>query len=258
MGTLRLFKHYLRVPFLVLALIEFLACMLAVFIAVYVRFDGLVMVSREGMDNPLISAMMFAFVMTGSLMAMGLYQSSFRGGSLGVLLRTLIGFIVGTVALALVYYFFPSLYLGRGLLAISSVLAFFIVGTVRPLFVYYVDKEFIKVRIAIIGAGQRAASIEKRLRRKSDRRGFKIIDYILIDNEEAIEITSHQPKHLQDQTLLQYCEKNNIDELVIALDERRDRLPIEQLLECKLSGVDIIDILTFFEREQGKLPPRYP
>ncbi len=254
MGTLRLFKHYLRVPFLVLAFIEFLACMLAVFIAVYVRFDGLKMVSQEGIDNPLVSAIMFGVVMTASMMAMGLYQSSFRGGSLGILLRTLIGFLVGTVVLALVYYFLPSLYLGRGVLAISSVLAFFIVGTVRPLFVYYVDKEFIKVRVAVIGAGVRAASIENRLRRKSDRRGFRIIDYIQIDDKETIEITSHQPICLNDESLLQYCEQNNIDELVIALDERRSRLPIEQLLECKLSGVDIIDILTFFEREQGKLP----
>ena len=254
MGTLRLFKHYLRVPFLVLALIEFLACMLAVLVAVYVRFDGLAMVSREGMDNPMISATMFASVMTASLMAMGLYQSNFRGGSLGVLLRTLIGFLTGTVVLALVYYFLPSLYLGRGVLAISSVLAFFTVGTVRPLFVYYVDKEFIKVRVAILGAGKRAASIERRLRRKSDRRGFRILNYIRIDESEPVEILSHTPITLGNRSLLQYCEENNIDELVIAMDDRRDKLPIEELLECKLSGVDIIDILTFFEREQGKLP----
>ena len=29
---------------------------------------------------------------------------------------------------------------------------------------------------------------------------------------------------------------------------------MEELLECKLHGLDVIDLLSFFEREQGKLP----
>jgi len=254
-GTFRVFRHYLRVPFLALALIEFLVCALAVFVAVYVRFDGLELVSLEGSDDPLVSALMFGVVMTASMTAMGLYQSSFRGGSLGVLLRILIGFLVGIFVLALVYYFFPSLYLGRGVLMIAMVLAFFILGTVRPLFVYYVDKEFIKVRVAVLGTGKRAASIGARLRRKSDRRGFTVVNYIdigLHSDEEAV--VDQGVISLPNKSLLQYCEENNVEELIVALDERRNRLPIDELLECKLSGIDIIDVLTFFEREQGKLP----
>ncbi len=254
MGTFRLFKLYLRVPFLVLALIEFAICIIAVFIAVYARFDGLVLESIGGTDSPIVSSITFGLVMTMSMMAMGLYQSSFRGGSLGIFLRTLIGFFVGAVALALIYYVMPSLYLGRGVLAIATVLAFFMVGTVRPIFFYYVDQDVIKVRVGVIGAGKRAASIENRLRRKSDRRGFKVVNYIIINEEEDNEISSSSAITLGEQTLLQYCDEFKVDELVVALDERRERLPIDELLECKLSGVDVIDVLTFFEREQGKLP----
>ncbi len=254
MGTFRLFKLYFRVPFLILALIEFVICVLAVFIAVYARFDGLQLESEGGIDSPVISSAMFGLVMTSSMMAMGLYQSSFRGGSQGVFLRTLIGFLVGAVILALIFYIVPSLYLGRGVLAISTVLAFFMVGTVRPVFFYYVDKDTIKVRIGVIGGGKRATSIENRLRRRSDRRGFKIINYLIIDDVEEIEVDPQKAVRLYDKTLLQFCDENNIDELVIALDERRKRLPIDELLECKLSGIDVIDVLGFFEREQGKLP----
>ena len=130
MGTFRLFKLYLRVPFLILALIEFGICVSAVFVAVYARFNGMVMESDGGIDSPLISSILFGLVMTLSMMAMGLYQSSFRGGSLGVFLRTLIGFLAGAGLLALIFYIIPSLYLGRGVLAIATVLAFFMVGTV--------------------------------------------------------------------------------------------------------------------------------
>ena len=254
MGTFRLFKLYLRVPFLILALIEFGICVGAVFVAVYARFNGMTMESDGGIDSPIISSVLFGLVMTLSMMAMGLYQSSFRGGSLGVFLRTLIGFLAGAGVLALIFYIIPSLYLGRGVLAIATVLAFFMVGTIRPLFLYYVDKDIIKVRVGIIGAGQRAASIENRLRRRSDRRGFKVINYIRLDSDPDIEVKSDNVIRLDGQTLLEYCNENDVDELVVAMDERRGSMPIEELLECKLSGIDIIDVLTFFEREQGKLP----
>jgi sugar transferase (PEP-CTERM system associated) len=228
--------------------------MVAVYIAVYARFSGMQLESLAGIDSPIVSSAMFGLVMTLAMMAMGLYQSRFRGGSLGIFLRTLIGFIAGAIGLVIIYYLVPSLYLGRGVFAISAALAFFMVGTVRPIFIYFVDKDVIKVRVGVIGAGKRAASIEKRLRRKSDRRGFKIINYIIIDAFDNIDIQSDKAIKLQDKTLLQYCDEQNLDELVVALDERRDRLPIDELLECKLSGIDIIDVLTFFEREQGKLP----
>ncbi len=254
MGTFRLFKLYLRVPFLILALLEFTVCVFAVFIAVFARFDGLQLESNVGIDSPIISAAMFGLVMTLSMMAMGLYQSSFRGGSLGVFLRTLIGFIVGVVVLALIFYVIPSLYLGRGVFAIAAILAFFMVGTVRPIYLYFVDKDIVKMRVGVIGAGDRAASIESRLRRKSDRRGFKVINYIIINGQEEIVVNAESALKLEDKTLLQYCEENDVDELVVALEERRKKLPLDELLECKLSGIDVIDILTFFEREQGKLP----
>ncbi|MDO6459848.1 TIGR03013 family PEP-CTERM/XrtA system glycosyltransferase [Granulosicoccaceae sp. 1_MG-2023] len=254
MGTFRLFKLYLRVPFLILALIEFGICVLAVFVAVYARFDGMVLESDGGIDSPVISSVLFGLVMTLSMMAMGLYQSSFRGGSLGVFLRTLIGFVAGASVLALIFYMVPILYLGRGVLAISTVLAFFMVGTIRPLFLYYVDKDIIKVRVAIIGTGRRAASIDKRLRRRSDRRGFKVINYIRLDEESEHEVDSDNVISLGSKTLLEFCTENDVEELVVAMDDRRGKMPIDELLECKLSGIDVIDVLTFFEREQGKLP----
>ena len=40
MATLKLFKIHLRVPFLLLALLEFCICVAAVYVAIYVRFDG--------------------------------------------------------------------------------------------------------------------------------------------------------------------------------------------------------------------------
>ena len=43
------------------------------------------------------------------------------------------------------------------------------------------------------------------------------------------------------------------DEVVIAMDDRRGNLPVRELMNCKLGGVQVIDIIEFLERETGKI-----
>jgi sugar transferase (PEP-CTERM system associated) len=54
-------------------------------------------------------------------------------------------------------------------------------------------------------------------------------------------------------SLVEYTKQNMIDEIVVAVDDRRRRLPLEEILDCKMSGVHICDLATFFERETGKI-----
>jgi sugar transferase (PEP-CTERM system associated) len=53
--------------------------------------------------------------------------------------------------------------------------------------------------------------------------------------------------------LKEYCLINEIDEIVLAIDDRRKNFPIQELLDCKMSGVEITDLASFFERESGKV-----
>ena len=188
------------------------------------------------------------------MMAMGLYQSRFRGGVLGVFLRSLIGFVAGGVFLALVFYVVPALYFGRGVFGLAVLIAFFMVGTIRPMFFYYVDRDLLKVRALVLGAGDRAATIERRLRRRVDRRGFRIVGFVPLETDDSVAVGSADVVELGNRTLLDYCIDHDVDEIVVAADERRGGIPLEQLLEVKMHGLEVIDLLSFFEREQGKLP----
>ena len=254
MATFKLFKMHMRVPFLLLALIEFCICVAAVYVAVYVRFDGQRLTEIESINSPVVTSILFGMVMPITMMAMGLYQSRFRGGILGVFLRSIIGFLCGAVVLALLYYLIPSLYLGRGVFAIAIILAFFMVGTIRPMFFYYVDRDILKIRVLVLGSGEKAASINRRLRRRVDRRGFRVVGYLKLDTDQTEAIDSSLVVRLGEQSLLDFCIQNAVDEIVVAADERRNGIPLDALLKCKLFGIDIIDLLGFFEREQGKLP----
>lgn len=255
MATLKFFKLHLRVPFLLLAMLEFCICVTAVYVAVYVRFDGQQFTQVDSIRSPVIATLLFAIVMPTTMMAMGLYQSRFRGGVVGVFLRSVIGFLCGAAILALIYYLFPKLYLGRGVFALAILIAFFMVGTIRPLFFYYVDRDILKIRVLILGAGERAASIRRRLRRRVDRRGFRIVGYVPLPTDHSVAIDSIALQDTnQNSSLLDYCDSHSIDEIVVAADDRREGMPLEELLACKMHGIDVIDLLSFFEREQGKLP----
>jgi sugar transferase (PEP-CTERM system associated) len=51
-----------------------------------------------------------------------------------------------------------------------------------------------------------------------------------------------------------YVQEKDVDEIVLAMDDRRSaEIPAKDLLDCKMSGVDILDMVTFFERRTGKI-----
>ena len=43
-----------------------------------------------------------------------------------------------------------------------------------------------------------------------------------------------------------YALENDVDEIVIALDDRRQGLPTDELLNCRMTGINVIDMLDFF------------
>jgi sugar transferase (PEP-CTERM system associated) len=49
------------------------------------------------------------------------------------------------------------------------------------------------------------------------------------------------------------CKDAKIDRIIVALDERRGKLPIEQLLKCRLKGIQVDDAMSFTEELNGKL-----
>ncbi len=242
---------------MLLALFESALCIVAVCIAVFIRYDGELITSKSlanmDFESPILSAMVFGLVLPVTMMAMGLYQARFRGSFSGVLLRSISGFLAGAALLTLIYYVFPTLHMGRGVFGIALVISFILVTLLRPLFLYHVDKDEHKVRVLVVGAGNRARTIIDRLRRKVDRRGFDIVGFVPVDTDRETMIDSQQLLK-PNGSLPDFCLEHDIDEIVVAPDERREGLPLRELLDCKLRGISVIDILVFFEREQGKLP----
>ena len=246
--AIRIFQHYWQLPFALLAMVE----ALVFFSALYgVSLGASQPAIEEGFKRELIvRSLLFAGVMFISMTAMGLYSARQRSRLTGLLGRVAASVLGGAIVIAVLVYSLPELYIDRRSLLLATTLAFFGAAVVRLVFDKVVDEEIFKRRVLVYGCGKRASSIA-RLRRRADRRGFSVVGYVAAEGDELAVPEAACISASTD--LLKYCKDNGIDEIVVAMDDRRHKFPMEQLLECRLEGVEVTDLITFLERETGKV-----
>lgn len=196
-------------------------------------------------------SMVFATIIVIGMIAMGQYQAHIRMTRFGLVARQFVAFVLGGLLLAVGYYVVPQAYVGRGVLAIALLLGFVLVLGLRTLFLQLVEVDALKRRVLILGAGHRAAQIHNQMRRRTDRRGFFVVGYLPRANEAVAVpddhlIHTHLPLHV-------LVQREQIDEVVVGVDDRRGHMPMDDLLECRQMGTTITDLTSFFERESGRL-----
>lgn len=223
----------------------------AVYLAAWLRFRG-DMAAAEAWAGPLgARSAVIALALAAGVAAMGLYQRNFREGWLGAATRAALGLGLGALGLGLVYYAVPALEIGRGILAIALGLSLPATLALRAVYFGLLDERALSRRVLVLGAGERAATLG-RLRRRADRRGFEIVAYVSVAGENRIGTDAPVLPH--DRPLARIVRRYGIDEVVVAVDERRGGgLPIHELLDCRLGGVQVLDLATFFERETGRI-----
>jgi sugar transferase (PEP-CTERM system associated) len=232
-----------------LAVIELMLAIGAVQLAALVRFTGDVPTDTEGGVLWLRSAV-FGGIVVLCLTAMGLYQSRQRLNVEGVLIRVIMALGFAAVGLALINFVAPGLSLGRGWALLSFVFVLLFLAASRSLFSRMVDENMFRRRVVVYGAGKRASKLLE-LRRRSDQRGFQIVAFLPVKGEAHV--IEDDRVDCSPGGLTELANKHGAEEIVIAMDDRRRSFPIEDLLVCKFAGMDVIDILTFLERESGKV-----
>lgn len=248
--AIRIFQHYWHLHLAVLAVIEGVIFFFAPYAAAFLRFNSQPL--AEEMLGPMLPrGVVFAGVLFVSMAAMGLYNSRQRSRLAGLIARVAASVIGGGMFITILFYLFPELHIGRGALLISLAIAFGGSVVARIVFDTLVDEDLFKRRVLVYGSGRRGASIA-RLRRRSDRRGFVVVGYVPAEGDEGSDVPEDE-KLPTTVDLLTLCEKHRVDEIVVAMDDRRRRFPMDQLLECRLEGVEILELVTFLERETGKV-----
>lgn len=248
MGTIHIFNHYIRIQYVILGVVEAFGIYGSIYAANYIFFDD--KFDSDGFLTSLsLKAATMTLIMMLSFIAAGLYQARLREGSLGFVLRLTTAYILATIGISAVFYAIPDLLLYRAVLAVSIIFSFVFVIIVRSI-VHFADPDVFKKRILVLGTGRRASTITE-LRRKADQVGFNILGFAHLRGEQDM-VPPERVLNIN-MPLIDYIDRNDVDEIVLAVDDRRKGIPMHELLECKMHGVDVIDVTTFFERETCKI-----
>ena len=196
-------------------------------------------------------ALPYTLIIISCIATMGLYFPGLRDDLRGILFRLgmalLLGFLFITGALALV----PSMSIGQEPLAVvfgSSAVGLALCHA----FMFRLGKrDLLKQRVMVLGAGRAAKQIERELRRKVDWLDAQLVGYVEVPGEKcAIRDSEVLPKA---GSLLELAVEHRVHELVVAVDDLGGNFPTQELIECKMSGIDVVDLETFFEKRAGKV-----
>lgn len=251
---IRIFRHYVPGKLLALALIEAAILFASVYIGAVLRFlapDSGDVVHRVGGILP--HAIGFTVIMFGTMTALGLFTRESQTGDLSYYMRFLGSFVVGVLALFVVFYAVPAIQIGRGWLVLTMAFAFVGTAITRILFLRVVDTAALRRRLLVLGTGTRAARVSALFEQNPDLgTKYRLVGYFMPGNSSHHTHIAPEQQVRDKGSLLGVTTKYGIDEIVVAVRDRRNSgVDMKELLECKLEGIQVTDISSFFERETG-------
>ena len=248
---IRFFRHYVPLNLLLLMSIEALILGGAIYVGVNARFLD----SGTIPDNigPLLpKALAFTAVMLGLMTASGLYDLEWQGGVRSLLQRLGLSFGLGLLTMSLLFYFFPALLVGRGAFLLSFGLALLGILLSRTLFIRWTRAGALKTRALVLGTGSRAAHIETLLARRGHVSNVQVMGYLPMGGSHHF--VDHARILDTEEALPELAQRLQISEIILAVRDRRGGgMPVHDLLKCKLHGIRILELSSFFERENGHL-----
>lgn len=157
------------------------------------------------------------------------------------------------MGLALSFYLFPGLMLGRAISLIALPLALALMVGWRVSIHWFLGHPSFGEKILIVGSGDLAVEVAREVLNRPDA-GYRIVGFVGTDSELlGKSLINPRVIGLTDE-LAAIVKRESIDRIVVAMGERRGQLPTDGLLQLSLAGeVSIEEGASFYERVTGRV-----
>ncbi len=247
----RIFRHYVPKSLVLVALAEFAILFGSVYFGVYLNISGSNPTEKLLVGSLWSKAVLYAATMHFFLATMGLYARGLRETLHGILFRIALAFAAGLVVVVAITFIFPALSVGSGAFTTAFLCSLGLITIFRCVLHGFGASPLFGRRVLILGTGKIAAQVE-RLRRQVDRRDMVLVGYVYVPGDERV---VNPEKVLTIRTSLRaLAREHGVEEIVVAFDERRHHSPVKEILECKMSGIKVMDLMKFFEQQTGRIP----
>ena len=245
---IRLFKHYIPHAVLLLGLVDLLLLVVAGELAWIAR------ASQAGIEtgpvtDRIVPLSGFALTVWVAMISVGVYGSEALRSMRYACARLLVAISLAIIALSLIDFLIPGATFWRSTLLFAMAISSVLLVLDRLLIGSFIGTAAFRRRVMVLGAGLRAERLRKLAERPQS--GFAIVSYIaMADGERVVEEAIARPA-IHD--LGRFVENLGVSEVVLALEERRNALPLKDLLRIKTHGVHVNDFSSFMERETGRV-----
>jgi sugar transferase (PEP-CTERM system associated) len=235
-----------------LVLLDTLLIVSAVSLATYLRLEDVawdLLASRPGFGKLLTVAL----VTQGCLYYADLYNLRIVTERRELLIRLMQALASSSLLLAVAYYWFPSLIIGRFVFILSAGLVMLFLVVWRATFEWTSSRIGPRERLLIVGTSQAALTLARELFERRHELGVEITGFVDPDRARvgAPLINPGIIGTIED--IPSIVRGRSIDRVVVSLADARGKLPMDKLLEMKLDGVTFDHLASVYEEYTGKI-----
>jgi sugar transferase (PEP-CTERM system associated) len=203
-------------------------------------------------------SILFALIVWTSMIALGMYQRygrSISGVVVSTLTRLVLAMIASAMILMVLNFLLPGIEMGRGILALSLAYAFFTLILTRLIFSRLTHGGRLRRRALFLGAGNKAAALLKGARLEDHLRSVSIVGFANSQSGTEAESVLFDPRRTLTihGSLIDTAFQHHVDDIVIASDDLRTGLSMDELVSCRLAGINVLRMDSFYEREMGRV-----
>src|SRR6266545_1054442 len=220
--------------------------------AIYIRF-GPETPYALGAGRVWLKTLLVTVLVLASFYLFDLYDFSRIRRRAALLLRLSQSLVVGGLALAMMFYVWPQIRLGRGVFPLSLLLTLAFMVAWRFLARRLLGHPRLAHRVLILGVGHDAVTIAREMLMRREA-GYDVIGFVG-DDPAQIGKSLINPSVVGVMSDLEaVVGRHRPDRIVIAIPYRRGRMPLDLLLKLKVrDGVTLDEADAFYEKLTGKI-----
>ncbi|GMM94222.1 TIGR03013 family XrtA/PEP-CTERM system glycosyltransferase [Qipengyuania sp. MTN3-11] len=245
---IRMFKHYIPYAVMVLALVDIVLLLLAVDLAWRMRTYQIATSPGDWRER-IAELCIFAGIVFTAMAAVGSYSVAALQSMRFAIARLLVAVSLGVIGISILDLMLPGELLWRSILLYAMLFAIALLIGNRLLLGPMLGTSRFQRRILVLGAGARARRLADLAKKPGS--GFVITSFVAMSDAE-IRVDRAVLRHEIDDLGL-HVDRTRAGEVVLALEERRNALPLKDLLRIKTRGVYVNDFSSFIERETGRV-----
>jgi sugar transferase (PEP-CTERM system associated) len=161
--------------------------------------------------------------------------------------RLLLVLSVLSFVLAGLVYIYPDLDIGPYVLVAGVSLLTLVLFLWRWAYEWIIGLPILRERVYVLGSGARARAVVELLRGSRDA-GMEVVDW------QGESKAHRRLDHFAAELRAFRTHRPSIDRVIVAMEDRRESMPVQELLDLRVRGVIIENSSSLMERLSGKLP----